>query len=170
MSVSLENPSPLLAGAADAGLQLLFTIAAIYLICSPSFLKGLLIFTLFPPLFYFSLSLFTKVVRAGEVTHLGFAISVFMAVILFWVSVGVIGLNCLYAIFTSVEKTAVALLALAGLRLAYALAYGSRIGGILTAVDFAVAAIVGLGLRKAKPKKAAGSCERSAAQPKVKDE
>jgi hypothetical protein len=170
MSVDIENPSPILAGATDAAVQLVFTIAATYLIRSPSFPKGFILFTCFPPLFYFSALLFTKVVRSSEVTHFGFNASVCIPTVLFWGSVSIIGLNYLYAILAGIKKTCVALLALVVVRLAYALAFGSQSGGILTGVDFVLALIVIVVLWKAKPKEVEVSRAPGAGKSKVKDE
>jgi hypothetical protein len=170
MSFDFANPSAVLAGAADVAVQLTFTIAAIFLIRSPSFLKGFLLFTCFPPLFYFSVLLFTKVVRSSEVTHLGFHASVVIPLVLFWGSLAIIGLDYIYAIFAGIKKTSVALFAIVVVRLAYALAYGSRIGGILTGVDFTLALIAIVVLCKAKLKEVEVSQAPGTGQTKVKDE
>jgi hypothetical protein len=146
MSLDLSHVTPIWPGAVDVITKVALTIIAARFIRSPSFFIGFVIFTIFPPAAIFGLWLFTLAVRQGSGTHLGFTPSVVAPLFIFWPACVVAVLSYFYALLFNITKLTIALFALVAVRLAWALAYGSSVGLVLTLVDlvFAVVAVQGM--------------------------
>jgi hypothetical protein len=147
MALDLSHVVPIWPGAVDVVTKVAFTVIAGRFIRSPSFFVGFVIFTIFPAVAIFGLWLFTLAVRHGSGTHLGFTSSVIAPLLILWPACTVAVLSYVYALIIGITKLKAALVALVAVRLAWALAYGSSVGLVLTLVDLVLAIVAIQGIR-----------------------
>jgi hypothetical protein len=95
--------------------------------------------------------LFVLVIRVNDATHLGLAFGVVLPLALAWAAALAGAGIWVWAFFAGAAKLTNAFFAVAVAHLAFALAYGSPLGGVLTALDFALAIGAGVAARRRVP-------------------